>query len=70
MIKLRSILKEIGEGTATPYKFKYIPLKGSSVRNQDRRAYRFTTDSKLEYEVDLFKTIASEIKLKTISEYI
>lgn len=56
MIKLRDILKEIGEGTATPYKFKYIPLKGDS----DRHRYRFTTDSKLEYHVDLFNKLDRE----------
>ena len=59
MIKLKNILSEIGEGTATPYKFKFIPLK-KVFSNRDRHSYRFTTDSKLEYEVDLFKTIASE----------
>lgn len=57
MIKLRDILNEVGEGTATPYKFKYMPLKGDSVRNKLRHAYRFITDSRLQYEVNVFKII-------------
>ena len=49
MIKLKDILKEVGEGTATPYKFKF---KNSAFQGKERN-YTFTTDSNLEYEVSL-----------------
>lgn len=48
MIKLRDILKEVGEGTATPYKYK-ITYKDPGEEIQ----YEFTTDSKLKYEISI-----------------
>jgi len=49
MIKLKDILTEVGEGTATPYKFKF---KKSTFGGKER-SYAFTTDSSLEYEASL-----------------
>ena len=49
MIKLRDILKEIGEGSSKPYKYKFDSQDGNDIM------YTFTTEeSKTDYEVDLF----------------
>lgn len=46
MIKLKSLLKEVGEGTATPYKYiETYEDPGEEIH------YEFTTDSKLKYEI-------------------
>ena len=66
MIKLRDILKEVGEGTATPYKFKYTPRLFQDERKHIR-TYKFTTESNLEYIVILAVNTASEDRYITIS---
>lgn len=66
MIKLRNILKEIGEGTATPYKFKYTPRLFQDERKHIR-TFTFTTDSELNYIVILSINTASEDRYITIS---
>jgi hypothetical protein len=61
-MKLLDILLEIGEANLKPYKYS-LELKNSS-----RTKYTFTTDSKLEYTVNMYK-VADEIiidyKVKT-----
>ena len=48
MIKLKDILKEIGEGTSKPYKYEY------SYGDDESSNYTFTTEeSNTDYEVDL-----------------
>ena len=47
MIKLRDILKEVGEGTATPYKWKKASTK------EDTVFFTFTTDQATSYKVAL-----------------
>ena len=48
MIKLKDILKEIGEGTAKPYKYQY------AYGDDESSNYTFTTEeSNIDYEVDL-----------------
>ena len=46
MIKLKDILKEVGEGTAKPYKYT------RSIRN-DTIEYRFHTDSNIDYIINM-----------------
>ena len=53
MIKLKDILNEVGEGTATPYKFKFKKSTFGRTVLHKERSYAFTTDSNLEYEVSL-----------------
>lgn len=48
MIKLRDILKEVGEASIKPYKYK-ITYKDPGEEIQ----YEFTTDSKLKYEISI-----------------
>jgi hypothetical protein len=66
MIKLRDILKEVGEGTATPYKFKYTPRLFQDERKHIR-TYKFTTESNLEYIVILAVNTASEDRYISLS---
>ena len=47
MIKLRDILKEVGEGTATPYKWKKVFTK------EDTVFFAFKTDQGTSYKVAL-----------------
>ena len=47
MIKLKNILKEVGEGTATPYKWKKASTK------EDTVFFTFTTDQATSYKVAL-----------------
>jgi len=56
MIKLKDILTEVGEGTATPYKFKF---KKSTFGGKER-SYAFTTDSSLEYEASLTSLMSTK----------
>lgn len=49
MIKLKSILKEVGEGTAKPYKYSV------EFEDDEEVKYNFQTDSGLKYEISLFQ---------------
>lgn len=52
MIKLKSILKEVGEGTAKPYDYKIeYDDPGEEIH------YEFTTDSKLKYNINIAQFI-------------
>lgn len=68
MIKLTDILLEVGEGTADPYPLKLLSRDverfkaihfgkdlAKKIGSEDVR-YRFVTDSKLVYLLDMFKT--------------
>jgi len=66
MIKLKDILTEVGEGTATPYKFKYTPRLFQDERKHIR-TYNFTTESNLEYIVILAVNTASEDRYISLS---
>lgn len=56
MIKLRGILKEIGEGTATPYKWKKASKK------EDVVFFTFTTDEGTIYKVALDNYSYEDVK--------
>ena len=56
MIKLRGILKEIGEGTATPYKWKKASKK------EDVVFFTFTTDEGTIYKVALDNYTYEDVK--------
>ena len=64
MIKLTEILKEIGEASIKPYKFKISkdtrPDDGTFV------AYTFITDSRLEYELGILEYKLSSKKMRLI----
>ena len=51
MIKLKNILKEIGEGTAKPYKYKLTRTESDPDFGDYFRLYEFVTDLGTHYEV-------------------
>ena len=60
MIKLRDILKEVGEGTAKPYKYSVDYEEDKAIR------YKFKTDSKIEYIINIGQYLVTRNKVRLI----